>query len=214
MEKVSPTRINLLLKKAEIKQLIVGTELLRNKKDVLLKEFFSAIKPLSSLRDRLETVGKKALFSLVLSLGFLGKEKLVSCSFATKGDLEVKLGERNLWGLKVPELTTEVNIPPKMFGKIAASTYIEDTQERFVEFLKLCLEVLPEQIKLKRLGKEIRATSRKINYLEKHILPAISAQVKYIQETLNEREQEDIFRLKRIKKKKHNNLTTNFNDQW
>ncbi|MCM8797940.1 MAG: V-type ATP synthase subunit D [Candidatus Omnitrophica bacterium] len=202
MERVSPTRINLLLKKQEIKQLISGIELLRHKKDVLLKEFFSAIGPLSSLYQQLEIASKKALFSLVLSLGFLGKEKILSYGFSPERELEVDLQERNLWGVRVPELKEEVNIKKLEFGKMGTSVYLEDTQEKFAEFLKVSLRVLPEEIKIKRLGKEIKSISRKVNYLEKYVLPALLFQVKYIQESLNEYESQDIFRLKRIKKKK------------
>ncbi len=68
--------MNLLLKKDEIKQVTEGTELLRNKRDVLLKEFFAALEPLFALRSQLESAGKEALFSLILSLGYDGKERL------------------------------------------------------------------------------------------------------------------------------------------
>lgn len=79
------------------------------------------------------------------------------------------------------------------------SLHIENTQQNFSRFIKLALKVLPEEIKLKRLGKEIKSTSRKVNFLEKYVLPILFNQIKYIQETIEEREHEDIFRLKRVK---------------
>lgn len=88
-------------------------------------------------------------------------------------------------------------------GEVDVSLHINNTQDKFTEFVKLALRVLPEEVKLKRLGKEIKATSRKVNHLEKYVLPGILDQIKYIQETLEEREREDIFRLKRLKGKKN-----------
>ena len=57
------------------------------------------------------------------------------------------------------------------------------------------------RIKLKRLGKEIKQTTRKVNSLEKFAIPQLYFQIKFIQEALEEREREDIFRLKRLKKR-------------
>lgn len=88
-------------------------------------------------------------------------------------------------------------------GEVDVSLHINNTQDKFTEFVKLALRVLPEEVKLKRLGKEIKTTSRKVNHLEKYVLPGILDQIKYIQETLEEREREDIFRLKRLKGKKN-----------
>ena len=193
--------MNLLLKEEEIKQVTEGIEVLRNKRDVLLQEFFSAIRPLFVLRSQLESTGKGALSSLISSLGFEGKEKLVS--YTAERELEVDLYERNLWGVRVPELRAEISVGEMEFGEIGASLHISDTKEKFVEFLKLALRILPEEVKLKQLGREIRAISRKINYLEKYVLPEHFEQVKYIQEMLEQMEHEDIFRLKMLKRKKY-----------
>lgn len=200
-ERISPTRMNLLLKEEEIKQVTQGIELLRNKRDVLLKEFFSALRPLLALRNQLASTGKEALSSLILSLGFEGKEKLVS--YTAERELEVDLYEQNLWGVRVPELRAEISMGEMEFGEIGESLHISDTKEKFVEFIKLSLRLLPEEVKLKRLGREIKATSRKVNYLEKYVLPERFRQVKYIQEMLEQIEHEDIFRLKVLKRKKY-----------
>lgn len=202
MEIVSPTRMQLLLKRREIKQVSGGIELLRDKRDVLLKEFFSTARPLLALRNQLESTANKAILSLILSLGFEGKEKLTSHSLLPLKDLEVEYIEKNLWGVRVPELKTEISIQKHEFGKIGESLHIDDTRQNFGRFIKLALKVLLEEVKLKRLGKEIKSTSRKVNFLKEYVLPIISNQIKYIQETIEEREHEDIFRLKRIKKKR------------
>jgi len=203
MERISPTRMNLLLKKKELIQVRDGRELLCNKREVLLKEFFLTIRPLFILRNQLERTTQQAIFSLILAFGFEGKEKLVAHSLSSTGELTVGLSEKNLWGVKIPQLKEEMEWNKIDAGEIGLSLHINQTKEKFVEFIKLALRVLPEEIKVKRLGKEIKSTSRKVNYLEKYILPGILNQIKYIQETLEEIEHEDIFRLKRIKKKKY-----------
>ena len=44
--------------------------------------------------------------------------------------------------------------------------------------------------------------SRRINALEQTIIPALESQIRDIMETLQEREREDLFRLKHIKNRK------------
>ena len=60
------------------------------------------------------------------------------------------------------------------------------------------------------MGFEIKKTTRRVNALEQVILPTIQIQVRYIRSVIEQREREDIFRLKKIKlkllKKKQNSL--------
>lgn len=201
MERVSPTRMNLLSKREEIKQVRDGIALLRNKRDVLLREFFSMIKPLRAMLGQFSSSAQRAVSSLALSLGFDGKESLTALSLAARKELEVELTEKNLWGVRVPRLDAKTPDTRAAPGGIGVSLHAGDTRERFAEFIQLAFKVLPEEVKSKRLGREIKSTSRKINYLEKYVLPGLFHQIKYIRETLEERESEDIFRLKRAKKK-------------
>ncbi len=193
--------MNLLLKREEIKIASTGAELLRNKRDILLYEFFSALKPLMTLREALDNQGYEASRSLIFALGLEGKEKLSSFSFIKSKPISFEINYKNLLGLKIPQLVIEAGSDNgKVFARIDTGIVIEETKDKFQDFLNLALQILPEELKLKRLGQEIKRTTRKVNSLEKYVIPQLHSQVKYIQETLEEREREDIFRLKRLKK--------------
>ena len=201
METVNATRANLLLKREEINIAKMGGELLLNKRDVLILEFFSSLKTLMAMREALDNQAYQALRNLVLSLGWEGREKLISFSFIKPSPPVFQINYKNLLGLKIPEILIE---PDGNEGEPVISDNalaIEETKEVFQQFLELALRVLPEELKLKRLGGEIKNTTRKVNSLEKYVIPYLGGQVKFIRETLEEREREDIFRLKRLKKK-------------
>ena len=51
------------------------------------------------------------------------------------------------------------------------------------------------------MGEEIKKTARRVNALEMAVIPGIRSQIHQIQQILDQQEQEDIFRLKRIKSK-------------
>ena len=58
------------------------------------------------------------------------------------------------------------------------------------------------------IGEEVRKVSRRINALEEYLLPRLRDEVRNIYRVLDEREREDTFRLKRIKKKKSDDKKT------
>lgn len=197
------TRMNLLLKREEIETASSGAELLRNKRDVLLNEFFLTLRSLMTLRESLDHQGDEALVSLIFALGREGREKLISSSFGRRTATDFEIHYRNLWGVAIPEIDIE-SLGQGERGRVPGleiAFIIEETREKFQGFLNLALKVLPEELKLKRLGQEIKGTTRKVNALEKYVIPHLYTQVKYIRESLEEREREDIFRLKRLKKR-------------
>ena len=53
-----------------------------------------------------------------------------------------------------------------------------------------------------RLAEEIRKTSKRANALDKIQIPKYSELTKWIEDSLEEKEREDFFRLKRVKGKK------------
>ena len=60
----------------------------------------------------------------------------------------------------------------------------------------------PAERNIQIIGEEVRKVSRRINALEEYLLPKLRGEVSAIYRVLDEREREDTFRLKRIKKKK------------
>jgi len=61
--------------------------------------------------------------------------------------------------------------------------------------------VAATEIKLRKLGEEIKKTTRRVNALEQVVIPRIRGEIRYIAAVLEQRAREDVFRLKRIKKK-------------
>jgi V/A-type H+-transporting ATPase subunit D len=56
-------------------------------------------------------------------------------------------------------------------------------------------------MRVRRLAEEIGRTTRRVNALDNVLLPRLAAELGYIQMVLEEREREDLFRLKRVKQK-------------
>ncbi len=202
METVSPTRMNLLIKKNQIDVADEGLSLLRSKREALVKEFFAIMDAVVSARDKLRTDMQDAMNRLTVAIAMDGKEKIASASFAAKRDILIDIVEKNIWGTKFSEIEYKrVTRSPdaRGYGLVATSTFIEDSASSFEKVVDLILKMVSEENRLKIIGEEIKKVTRRINALNEIIIPKLKGEVQYIRNTLSEREREDLFRLKRLK---------------
>jgi V/A-type H+/Na+-transporting ATPase subunit D len=205
VEQISPTRTELLTRRAQIQLARQGAELLRGKREALVREFLSELQRFVDARDALRRELLEAKQSLMRALAGDGPEAVASAGFAGRRPIQLETHTRNIWGIKVAEVHTDYT--PGEPGERAlpaagTSVRIEEAAERFDATLELVLRVAPLDRKLGRLAEEIRATSRRVNALEQRLLPTLAAQVRYIRGVLDQREREDVVRLKHLKKKR------------
>jgi V/A-type H+-transporting ATPase subunit D len=74
-------------------------------------------------------------------------------------------------------------------------------QIAFQDLSRTLIRVANTESRLRRIGEEIKKTARRVNSLEQVVIPGIRSQIRFIQQVLDQQEQEDIFRLKRVKGK-------------
>lgn len=204
MENVSPTRTELLSRKAQERLAQTGAKLLKGKREALVREFLLEIRKLGAGREKMLGELSGALQSLMLALSIDGSEAVKSVSFASRGGVELEAAERNIWGIEVVDVKSGYRVPEadeRPRSPLASSARIDEAAERFERTVASVIEIAPRLHKLGRLADEIRSVSRRVNALEQRLLPALAEQVSYIRTILDQREREDVFRLKRIKRK-------------
>ncbi|MEO0263110.1 MAG: V-type ATP synthase subunit D [candidate division WOR-3 bacterium] len=205
MSEISPTRMNLLLKKKQVEVAKSGAELLKNKKDALLVEFMKMLPEILKKRRELEESTARAMRTLFLTLGVDGAEEVRSASFSAKKEYFVKASEIKLWGVKFPEIIPtdgRKSIISRGYSPLSITSRIDEAADDFEKLLDDLVKGVPLEIKMKRIGEEIKKTTRRVNALEQKIIPEIKEQISYIRRVLEDREREDKFRLKRLKAKR------------
>ena len=85
------------------------------------------------------------------------------------------------------------------YGIITTSARIDETAERYELELDLLIKLAEIETAMRRLGAEIQMNRRRVNALEQILIPELKTQAKYIQNAIDEREREDLFRLKKVK---------------
>jgi len=203
MEQVNPTRMELIKKREQIKLADQGKDLLKEKMDALIREFFSIMGSVSKSRKELEMIADDAQRSLLAAQAVDDPIALKSASFATKRLLSLNIKGKNIMGVPVPVIQkhrVSRSIFERGYSIVGVSGRIDETAERFELELDLIIELAETETALRRLGGEIQMTRRRVNALEQILIPELRKEAKFIKIAIDEREREEIFRLKKVKK--------------
>ena len=138
--------------------------------------------------------------ALFLAKAFDGPQEVEVFSLNVPTISEARAELENVWGTRVPRLAVKW---PRGFATSPLSTGGRTlaAQAAFRELSRALIRVANSESRLRRIGEEIKKTARRVNALEQAVIPGIQSQIHYIQQVLDQQEQEDIFRLKRIKGK-------------
>lgn len=197
MERPSPTRTNLTALRRRIEITRRGLDLLRGKRDALVREFLSVMKRVVAGRDAVDAAMREATDRLVVAWGLEGRSALVSAALRCPIPVSIEIEARNVWGVRVPDVRYRPLVPRGDTGRAPAQ--VEVAAGAFEHALDLILEHLSPHILLKRLGGEIKRTTRRINALNEVVLPTLSHQVREIRLALEERDREEVFRTRRFR---------------
>ena len=204
-EQASPTRTELLQRRAQTRLARQGADLLKGKREALVREFLAELPRFAAEREAMRRAIAAATQALMRALAVDGLEAVRSAALAARRPVHIELAERNIWGTRVVDVvngTESETLVGRRDTAIGSSARIEESAEGFEEALKLIVRVAPLDRKMRRLADEIRKTTRRVNALEQRLLPSLQEQVTYIRGVLDQREREDVFRLKRLKKKR------------
>ncbi len=200
----TPTRYTLLRLKRRGETLTRGMELIRRRREALTKEFMSLVEEClrrrEALTDHIQRAQRKLEFAMVMN-----PASVESLSCAAKRDISIEVEVKNIWGVNVPEIE---EIPlSRGLEAMGVSALVESAQtiDTALEFESIMVELVriaSRETRLVRIGEMIRKDTRRINALEEVVLPQLERSIKTIERILEEREREEVFRLKRYKSRK------------
>lgn len=202
MEHAHPTRTALIGLRRRIEVTRRGLELLRGKRDALIREFLAAMKQAVRGYETIDRSMRDAMDRLVVAWGLDGRSALLAEALRRREPVSVDVTERNIWGVRFPEV--QVHRPRRERddepgARLGAPVHVEVAAGAFERALDVILNELSAQVRLKRLGAEIKRTTRRINALNEVVLPSLSRQVREIRLALEERDREEVFRTKRFR---------------
>lgn len=208
----------MLQRKAQIGLATQGVELLKNKRDALMKEFFELVKPYVEQRKAFlrELQGAQGLISMAEAEA--GKPKVLAAALSAHREIRTGVTVANIWGIKVaePEKIDFVRNPiDRGYDPATTPARIDEAAASFERMMSTIMEMASTFVKIKKMGAEIKKTTRRVNALEQTVVPTLEAEVRFIRSTLEEREREDVFRMKLIKKASvRKSVDEDLGDEW
>lgn len=205
MDSAPATRMTMMTKKASIKMASDGVSLLEGKREALLQELIDRAKVLRTLRNDLHIRGRASIGSLAIARAAQGTGAVRSTGVAGSREMSLEVKTERVWGMDLGtiEPSNVVRTPSERgIGLMDTSSHVLEAAQAAESMLEQLVQCAPLERNIQLLGEEIKKTNRRINALNEYLLPKLRGEVRAIARVLEEREREDTFRLKKIKKKK------------
>jgi V/A-type H+-transporting ATPase subunit D len=180
-----------------------GQRLLEEKRDALLHELYREVRSVFTTHEEFDQAAGLARFALDDARVRIGAEGVAAAAVDAMGDVLVDLDSVTVMGVPVPSIAPKSLVrPTSARGRavVASGPALELAALRFEEALTIAIRLATMEARVRRLAREIRRTSSRVNALRTRVIPRLDAESRSIAFVLEQREREDRFRLKRVKK--------------
>ena len=196
---VFPTKGNLINTKKSLSLASLGYDLMDRKRNILVREMVALIDTAKSIRGEIEKTyseAYKALQRANITLGVI--ENSANGIEVEKG---VHITYRSVMGVEIPK----VSINPTMkhhpsYGFSGTNSQFDIAYRSFERAKEFTVVLAEVENSVYRLANEIKKTQRRANALHNIIIPQFEETIKFITDSLEEKEREEFSRLKVIKK--------------
>lgn len=201
-----PSRMSMIIFKGRLKGAQKGHSLLKKKADALVMKSRSMMMELR--KAKLEVVGEmRDSHFAVTNANFVAGD----ISFAVQESLKLPpfkthVHVDNIAGVSIPTLrvrdtdSSDVNQLVSGLGK--GGEQIKAARVKFHKTTAILVKIASLQTTWITLDIAIKVTNRRVNALEKVVIPKVENTLSYITSELDEQEREEFFRLKMVQKKK------------
>lgn len=199
---IAPTKSNLLSVNEQLDVAQDGYELLEQKREILVMELMRIVEKVKLLERELDRSVSRAYPALKNMLMSVGGDQTERIARAVRYEYNIK--EKKVLAGGMTFNSVEVQLPKQRLFYSFMGTYA-DSDKVMTEFFKL-LSLLTEMASIRtivwRIATEVKKTQRRVNALDKMIIPQDRETKAYIESVLEERERENTFVLKNLKNRK------------
>jgi len=201
---IAPTKSNLLAMKEQLAVSTNGYELLEEKREILVRELMHLVEKVKLLEKDIEKVVNEAYPALKKMLMLDGADQIERIAHGVHYDFEMTEKKETIGGMSFSSI--DVSMPKKELFYSFNGTYAntDATINKFFELLSLLTQMASIRTIVWRLAEEVKKTQRRVNALDKMIIPQTKETKAYIESVLEERERDNTFVLKALKKRSQN----------
>ena len=196
-----PTKGNLLAAKKSLALSKNGFELLDRKRNILIREMMGLMGRASNIQNKIDDTYAQAYQALQMANITLG-----ICSELSKTvplDNSLNVAYRSVMGVEIPMIS--IGEPSDMlvpYGLNSTNIMMDRAFLKFNEVKQLTAELAEVENSVYRLADAIKKTQKRANALKNIMIPRFEETVKFITDSLEEKEREEFSRLKIIEQQK------------
>lgn len=200
--KIIPTKANLLKSKSSLELSQKGFELLDRKRTVLIQEMMTLIDTAQTIEEKIEEKFAQAYETIRQASITMGVYNIEEVVYGVNQEEDYDIRFKSVMGVEIPEIVYETKdkIKPQ-YGFYKSNPSLDVAISKANEVKYLCYQLAQVETAAYKLSLEIKKTQKRANALDKIQIPKLEKNIKFIEETLEEKEREDFFRLKTVKKK-------------
>ncbi len=202
IDNISPTRMALLELKNKIKLATHGHDLLKEKNDALIMEFYEVLEQIKEARSSSEEALDTAHNQLRMASLKIGLLRLKDIGHSAPEILTLQTSTRSIMGVKTPKLAlVKKEVDKPFYGSEFTSITLDHAIVAFRDYTFSVINLAEKIATLQKLAYEISSTKRRVNALNHIIIPRLSNTAVFIDLALEEEDREQFSRMKFIKKK-------------
>ena len=198
---IPPTKSNLIKVKQDCSIASEGYELLERKREILVMELMSYVEQVKRIEKELDNKLFDSYKSLKKAISFLGHEEIKNKTKHINYEFQMKKKTTRLIGMTLPSIETDAPPLKLQYSFLNTNAVIDETSLKFLNLIRLLCEMAEIRAIVWRLSREVKKVQRRVNALEKIVIPDTKETIKYIEDTLEERERDEIFIRKLVKSK-------------
>ena len=198
---VAPTKSNLLAVKEQLTVSTNGYELLEEKREILVRELMHLVEKVKLLEKDLDKVVGEAYPAFKRMLMVNGADQIERISHGIQYDFDIKEKRVTIGGMGFSSMDVTMPQQELFFSFNGTDANTDATISKLFELLSLLAQMASIRTIVWRLADEVKKTQRRVNALDKMIIPQAKETKAYIESVLEERERENVFVLKALKKK-------------
>lgn len=204
-EQVFPTKGNLIKAKKTLALCRMGYDLMDRKRNVLIREMMQLMEKVQTLRSSVETEYKDAYEALQEANITLGVIDNIAQSVPLENGIEVTY--RSVMGVEIPTVTIKPSKNVVPYGFYSTNSELDRAYALFTKVKGRTVVLAEIDNSIYRLAIAIKKAQRRANALKNILIPRYEEMVKFIVDSLEEKEREEFSRLKVIKSYKLKNQT-------
>lgn len=198
---IAPTKSNLLMVKEQLAVSEDGYDLLEQKREILVMELMHMVERVKLLERDIDAKIKEAYPALKSMLMNVGGDRVQRIAHAVKYDFTIKEKPVTMAGMEFSSIDVELPKRELFYSFLGTFAEGDKVMVEFFDLLQLLTEMASIRTIVWRLATEVKKTQRRVNALDKMVIPQTRETKVYIESVLEERERENIFVLKSLKAK-------------